>query len=576
MRGMDPRIREWLRRDPDPETRRELTTLVEQNDKAELERRFKARLEFGTAGLRGFLGAGPNRMNRLVIRETTAGLGEYVKATVKDAMQRGVVVAHDARKLSKEFAADTAAVLSAQGFRVYLFGEAAPTPLAAFAVRTLKAAAGVVVTASHNPPEYNGYKVYWEDGAQIIAPHDRGIASAIERAANLHIPFLRLEDAEASGRVIRLGEEMRSRYLVGVRALSTRPATSFRETFPIAYTPLHGVGAAAAEAALEAAGFTNVRTVAEQREPDGTFPTVRFPNPEEPGAMDRVVALAREMQAPVAFANDPDADRLAVAALRPDDEYRRLTGDQIGALLGAERLANAPVNGIVISTIVSSRLLGVMARAAGIEYAETLTGHKWIANAGFAAEARGREMLFGYEEALGYTIGGLVRDKDGISALVCFAELAAAYAEIGKSVIDRLAELYRRHGFYLTGQKSLALDPDRKGPSTGELLRGSPPNIVGGLAVERVTDIQTGLRRHRGGRTEKVDWPHSDVLIYELTGGSRVIIRPSGTEPKLKCYYEVVELMGGSESYLAVEKRAEAKLNALAVAHQQEISELSR
>ena len=572
---MEPRIKGWLRRDPDAETRRELEALVARNDSAEIERRFKSRLEFGTAGLRGVLGAGPNRMNRLVIRETTSGLGEYLQTHVRDARQRGVVVAHDARRLSREFAADTAAVLSAQGFRVYLYGREVPTPLGAFAVRALNAAAGVVVTASHNPPEYNGYKVYWEDGAQIVPPHDHGIAEAIEQASLAMIPFQELADGEASGRVIRLGEEMIAKYLQGVRALSTRKPGALRKSYPIAYTPLHGVGAQVAEAALGAAGFENVSTVTAQRQPDGSFPTVRFPNPEEPGAMDMVMALAKKMRAPLAMANDPDADRLAVAVQRPDGEYRRLTGDQIGVLLGAESIAQAPKNGILVSTIVSSRLLGVMAKAAGLEYAETLTGHKWIAHAGFAAEARGQKMLFGYEEALGYTIGSLVRDKDGISALVAFAELGAACAEQGRSVYDRLTEIYRQHGFYLTGQKSIALDPDREGPTKGELLRRRPPTRIAGRDVETVTDINVGERRHEGGRVEKIDLPPSDVLVYELKNGSRVIVRPSGTEPKLKCYYEVVVPMGGSASYFEAEARAQSQLTALASAHQQEIAALS-
>ncbi|MBI5510992.1 MAG: phospho-sugar mutase [Deltaproteobacteria bacterium] len=572
---MDPRVRAWLDRDPDPETRAELETLVSKGDRAEIERRFRARLEFGTAGLRGVLGAGPARMNRLVVRETSAGLGAYLQATVPDAMKRGVVVAHDARRLSKELARDTACVLSAMGFKVFMYSAEVPTPLGAFAVRELSAAAGVVVTASHNPPEYNGYKVYWHNGAQIIPPHDRGIAAAVDKAATAPIPFQEQSDAERGGRVRRLGDEMVAKYLQGVAGLSVRRGSPARAKYPIAYTPLHGVGARVAEAALAQAGFANVRSVAAQREPDPAFPTVRFPNPEEPGAMDLVIGLAREMGAALALANDPDADRLAVAALRPDGQYRRLTGDQVGALLGAELLAQGGKSSVVVSTIVSSRLLAVMTRKAGLRYVDTLTGFKWIADAGLAAEAEGGRFLFGYEEALGYTIGALVRDKDGISALVIFAELAAALADDGKTIFDRLTEIYREYGFFLTGQRTLALDPERPGPSLGDRLRHKPPTRIAGFEVEVTTDVRDGARVLRGGRRESVPLPQSDVLIYELEGGRRVIVRPSGTEPKLKCYYEVCEPMSDTESFMTAEARAERALAELANRHQQELATLS-
>jgi len=571
---MEARLAHWLSRDPDPVTRAELEALIKAQDQAELARRFKGRLEFGTAGLRGTLGAGPSRMNRLVIRETSAGLGAYLKTTVANAEERGVVLAYDGRRLSKEFAHDTASVLAAMGFRVYIYKDVAPTPLGAFAVRTLKAAAGVVVTASHNPPEYNGYKVYWENGAQIIPPHDRGIAAAIDAASQAPLPFVEFGVAEADGRIQRLGNEMLATYLKGVAELSVREPTAARQHYPVAYTPLHGVGAKVAEAALAQAGFKNVRMVAAQREPDGGFPTVRFPNPEEPGAMDMVMALAAEMGADLAVANDPDADRFAAAARLPTGAYRRLHGDQIGALLGAEMLTGAPQTVWWVSTVVSSRLLGAMARAKGLAFRETLTGFKWIANAGFAAEAQGHTFVFGYEEALGYTIGGLVRDKDGISALVAFLELACTLKNQGQTVLDRLLELYQNYGLYWSGQRTLALDPDRKGPSLGERLRNKPPRAIAGRAIVSVTDLQVGSRHFADGRTEKVELPPSDVLTFELDDRARVIVRPSGTEPKIKCYYEVILPLIKGSTYLQAEAQGQTAVDQLAEAHQRELTAL--
>jgi phosphomannomutase len=568
---MDPRVAAWLARDPDPRTRAELEAADRAGDLAELERAFAGRLAFGTAGLRGVLGPGPARMNRLVVRETSAGLGAYLLARVPGAEKRGVVVAYDGRVLSKEFAQDTAAVLAARGIVTHLFGREAPTPLCAFAVRELGAAAGVMVTASHNPPEYNGYKVYWGNGAQIIPPHDTGIAAAIDEAALVELPWRDLADARARGLVRELGDELLERYLAGVAGLSVHTATPARARLRLAYTPLHGVGARVAEQALRRAGFDSISTVASQREPDGRFPTVRFPNPEEPGAMDAVLALARETGADLAVANDPDADRFA-AAVRTPTGYRMLTGNEIGVLLGADQLEHARPGALVVTTIVSSRLLGVMAASRGVAYAETLTGFKWIANVGLEREAQGEHFIFGYEEALGYTLGGLVRDKDGISALVGFAELAAALAERGETVLHLLERIAREHGLYVSAQKSLALAPGGAGPGMGARLRAAPPARVGGRRVTRATDVLTGTWRDADGNTGATGLPASDVLVYALEGDARVIVRPSGTEPKLKCYYELREAVAAGETMAAAEARAQAALAALVAAHQAELA----
>lgn len=566
---MQAQVREWIRRDPDPETRAELERLVATGDQAELARRFDSRLAFGTAGLRGVLGAGPNRMNRLVVRETTAGLASYVLNVVDDAKTRGIVIGFDGRRGSRIFARDVAGVLVARGFEVYLGEDLLATPVCAFAVKELGAAAGVVITASHNPPEYNGYKVYWHNGAQIIPPHDAGIAAAIDEESLAPVPFVDFED----GQVTLLGDDIIAKYLAGVRGLSHRAASPARAELGIAYTPLHGVGARLAETALAQAGFTKVRTVSSQREPDGDFPTVRFPNPEEPGAMDAVIALAQEMDADLAMANDPDADRLAVAVRAAGGGYQMLTGNQIGVLLGADAMSTGD-DVAVATTVVSSRMLGEMAAKKGCRYFETLTGLKWITNGAIELEQAHENVrfAFGYEEALGYTIGALVRDKDGISALVLFAELAADLGAAGKTMLDRLEELYREHGLWLTAQQNLALSPT--GSTIGEKLRRAIPEKIAGRDIESVADFATGERRFMTGHREPIDLPESDVLVFTLTDGSRAIVRPSGTEPKLKCYYEVRETVAADEPLAAAQCRAQANLDTLIREHQRELAAL--
>uniref|UniRef100_UPI00015F1BB6 phospho-sugar mutase n=1 Tax=Vibrio sp. AND4 TaxID=314289 RepID=UPI00015F1BB6 len=322
-------INQWLARDPDPKTREELQHLVDANNEQELNDRFSSRLEFGTAGLRGKVGAGPNRMNRLVIQETATGLGHYLIEQVKAASSRGVVIGYDGRPDSKQFAHDTASVLTALGIKVYLTHDVAATPIVAFGVRQLNAAAAVVVTASHNPPEYNGFKVYWENGAQIIPPHDSGIAAKIEQATTKPLPQMSLDEANQKGLLVWLEDEYYQSYRKAMND-NTLLSPDSNTDISIVYTAMHGVGAKMAETLLADAGFSQVASVPEQREPDGTFPTVNFPNPEEAGAMDMVMALGKSVNADIACANDPDADRFAVAVKRPDGEYQMLTGDQVG------------------------------------------------------------------------------------------------------------------------------------------------------------------------------------------------------------------------------------------------------
>jgi len=567
----------WLARDPDPRTREELQHLIDKKMHAELEDRFTQRLEFGTAGLRGKVGCGPNRMNRLVIQETATGLGHYLIEHVANAAIRGVVVGYDGRLDSKQFAIDTASVLTALGIKVYLTANVAATPIVAFGIEHFNAAAAVVVTASHNPPEYNGFKVYWENGAQIIPPHDAGIADQIDVASTKPIPLISLSDAEKQGNLVWLTEGYYQTYRAAInQSPYVRNDIDSAHT-TVTYTAMHGVGAQMAEDLLHDGGFHKVFSVAEQREPDGHFPTVNFPNPEEKGAMDLVVNLAKSVDADIACANDPDADRFAVA-VRTDDtvrtdeaSYKMLTGDQVGVLF-AHYLLSKPhtKNQLVGNSIVSSTLLEKVANSHGATYFQTLTGFKWLANIGMQLEDEDNEFLFAYEEALGYTIGTQVRDKDGLSALVVFAQLVEELKSQGRTVWDLLAQISLEHGVHTNAQRSIALDPDS--PSIGSKLRSAQPKTIGGVTVSVIEDLQSSLRYIVGGDTETINLPTSDVLIYHLEDGSRIIVLPSGTEPKVKVYYETVTKFEGSETYDEARQRGEEYTNNLIEQHQQELS----
>jgi phosphomannomutase len=567
----------WLARDPDPRTREELQHLIDKKMHAELEDRFTQRLEFGTAGLRGKVGCGPNRMNRLVIQETATGLGHYLIQHVANAAIRGVVVGYDGRLDSKQFAIDTASVLTALGIKVYLTANVAATPIVAFGIEHFNAAAAVVVTASHNPPEYNGFKVYWENGAQIIPPHDAGIADEIDVASTKPIPLISLSDAEKQGNLVWLTEGYYQTYRAAInQSPYVRNDIDSAHT-TVTYTAMHGVGAQMAEDLLHDGGFHKVFSVAEQREPDGHFPTVNFPNPEEKGAMDLVVNLAKSVDADIACANDPDADRFAVAVkaddtVRTDDaSYKMLTGDQVGVLFAHYLLSKPHIkNQLVGNSIVSSTLLEKVANSHGATYFQTLTGFKWLANIGMQLEDEQNEFLFAYEEALGYTIVTQVRDKDGLSALVVFAQLVEELKSQGRTVWDLLAQISLEHGVHTNAQRSIALDPDS--PSIGSKLRSAQPKTIGGVTVSVIEDLQSSLRYIVGGDTETINLPTSDVLIYHLEDGSRIIVRPSGTEPKVKVYYETVTKLEGSETYDEARQRGEEYTNNLIEQHQQELS----
>jgi phosphomannomutase len=564
----------WKDGDPDPTTRDELAALLEKPlADTDLADRFAASLEFGTAGLRGVIGAGPNRMNRAVVRRTSAGLAAYVLAHVPDARTRGIVIGYDGRTLSREMAEDSAGVFAAAGLPAKLFSHVAATPLTSFATKHHGAAAGVMVTASHNPAEYNGYKVYWTNSAQIISPIDAGIAAAIgEVGAAKDVPLLSLAEATSKGLLTMLGEETERVYLDAIAKLGVHEGGA-RE-MPIVYTAMHGVGNKLAMRAFAEASFTHVVSVPEQAEPDAKFPTVAFPNPEEKGAMDLSLALARKTHADLVIANDPDADRLAVAI--PDASlpsgYRQLTGNQVGVLLGTYLLTEGPTTGkrVMLASLVSSPMLGHICAELGVHYEETLTGFKWIANRAMHLETtEGYQFVFGYEEALGYTVGDVVRDKDGISAARLVAEMAAFLKGRGSSLGAELERVYRRFGLYVSEQVSLTrkgIEGAKEISAIMTKLRAEAPKVIGEHQVVALRDLESGLRTAKDGSTTPIALPKSNVLIFELEGGHRIIARPSGTEPKAKLYYDVKEAIREGESVAAAEARATENIDALKAA----------
>ena len=527
--------REWAAQDPDDQTRAELEQVVADveagGDPADLADRFDGTLQFGTAGLRGELGAGPNRMNRVVVTRAAAGLAAYLRDTGHAG--GSVVIGYDARHNSDVFARDTAEVMTGAGLTAYVLPRPLPTPLLAYAIRELGCAAGVMVTASHNPPRDNGYKVYLGDGSQIVPPADAEIAERITAVGAVGaVP------RGASGTV--LDEAVVDRYLDTVASL----VDDGPRDLDIVYTPLHGVGGTTVERVLESAGFSAPSVVEQQEQPDPDFPTVAFPNPEEAGAMDLAIALAERQGSDIVVANDPDADRCAAAVPGPHG-WQMLRGDEVGALL-AHALLRKGKQGAYACSIVSSSLLGKLAAAAGQPYAETLTGFKWISKVDGLA--------YGYEEALGYCVDPEhVKDKDGVSALLLLCELAAEAKAEGRSLVDILDEIALAHGLHATDQLSVRVTDVAEIAAAMQRLRATPPTELGGLTVERIDDLEQGTP----------DLPPTDGLRYHLADGARVIVRPSGTEPKLKCYLEVVVPVEGDGGVDAARIAAVGRLDAV-------------
>lgn len=503
----------WLAAEPDDDIREELQALID-GDETVLAERFSGRLVFGTAGLRAEVGAGPLRMNRLVVRQAAAGLADWLLEHVEGAAQKGVVIGYDARRKSELFALDTALVLAGRGVRSMVFSAVVPTPVLAWSITRLGAASGVMVTASHNPPADNGYKVYLETGSQIVNPVDEEIAAAIATVDPLNIDLAE----PTSALVTMLDDEVRQEYLVATQ--SVRYVTDV-DSVVVAYTPLHGVGGATLVSAFDRCGLGAPLVVDDQFEPDGSFPTVNFPNPEEPGAMDAVVDLAARSGAALAIANDPDADRLGVA-IPTASGWRRLSGDEIGWLLADHVLTHTEGDDrMVVTTLVSSSLLSVMADAHGVHAEETFTGFKWIGRT--VLEHPDRRFVFGYEQALGYLVAQPPLDKDGITAAILIAEVAAVAAAEGTTIEARLEQLALRYGRYVIGERSIKMDPSL---SSGVVrrLQADPPTTIGNIGVEAV-----------------VEFPEAGLLRMSLADGTRLQVRPSGTEPKIKLYGESVD-----------------------------------
>jgi len=554
-------VEAWLSSDPDGGTRLELEELLRRNDTAELEERFRGPLGFGTAGLRAPMGAGPARMNCAVVRTATLGLARWLIRSVPESRTRGVVVARDGRHRSFEFASETVGVLAAAGIPAWVFPAVAPTPLAAYAVTALGAAAGVVVTASHNPKEYNGYKVYGPDGAQVIPPDDTAIAAEMAKVGPANqVPFLDQDEATSRGLLREVGADVAARYLQAILVERRHPGLGL--DLAIAYTAMHGVGGGLAVEALKKAGFHHVHWVADQQLPDADFPTVAFPNPEEPGALQEVQRLAETVGADLVLANDPDADRLAVMVRDAAGGYRQLSGNEVGVLLGHYLLTHGPrpARPLVLATVVSSLQLGHIAARLGVEYEETLTGFKWIAHAALRRAEAGAHFVFGYEEALGYAVSAAVRDKDGIGAAVVMADMAGWARSLGRTVLDLLDELAREYGVYASLQRSVVL-PGSSGAAVMARvmagLREAPPPAIAGRPVIAVSDYAEGIRT-AGGKRTPLGLPRTNLLAFELLEGARVLLRPSGTEPKLKLYVEAVERVGDADTLTDVRACASA------------------
>lgn len=528
-------VEAWIADDPEPADRDELRALLARSAadpgaRADLAERFAGRLHFGTAGLRAPVGAGPMRLNRAVVRGATAGLAGWLQRHVPDAARLGVVVGCDARHRSAELWEETSRVLAGTGIAVHTLPPRQPTPLLAFATRHLGAAAGVMITASHNPAADNGYKLYLGDGAQIVPPVDAEIEAAIAAVG----PLAAVPVAAAGDPLIRpVGVEVRDAYLTAICAAAPAPAGA--ADLRIVHTAMHGVATELYDAAAARAGYPAANHVAAQAEPDPDFPTVAFPNPEEPGALDLALAHARAVDADIVIANDPDGDRLAVAVPDPatPGRWRALSGDELGSLLGAAILAGEvgpggpPAGRVVASSLVSSSMLASVAAGAGATWVETLTGFKWIVRA--AEAVPGGRLVFGYEEALGYVVGDAVRDKDGLGTALAVLALAAADKAAGRPLLARLDDLDRVHGVHATRQLTRRLPSAADAAAEVDRLRRRPPAQLAGRPVRAVEDLAGGGRL-----------PPSDVIVIRLDA-ARVVVRPSGTEPKLKAYLEVVE-----------------------------------
>ena len=542
---------EWLSNPYfDEATKAELRGIADNEN--EIKDRFYAELEFGTAGLRGIIGAGINRMNIYTVRKATQGLANYIASV--GAKEKGVAIAYDSRHMSPEFADVAALCLAANGINAYVFESLRPTPELSYAVRTLKCIAGINITASHNPPEYNGYKVYWEDGAQITPPHDTGIMAEVKAVTDYaKVYTMEKKEAEEKGLYQVIGKDIDDPYIEALKSqvIHQDAIDAEKDQLKIVYSPLHGTGNIPARRVLKELGFTNVHVVKEQELPDGNFPTVSYPNPEADEAFTLGLKLAKEIDADLVLATDPDADRLGVRVKDKDGIYHTLTGNMSGCLLEeyelSQRKAAAgklPEDGAVVSTIVTTNMAGAIARAYGLRFIEVLTGFKYIGQQilGFEESGKGT-YLFGFEESYGCLIGTHARDKDAIVATMALCEAAAYYKTQGKTLWDAMIDMYEKYGYYKDDIQSITLkgiEGLEKIQSILETLRKNPPAKIGGYQVTSARDYKLDTVRNMAtGEITETGLPKSNVLYYDLTDDAWLCVRPSGTEPKVKFYYGV-------------------------------------
>ncbi len=550
--GYKETYQEWLSNPYfDSDTKAELEAI--KNDDKEIKERFYKDLEFGTAGLRGIIGAGTNRMNIYVIRKTTQGLANYIASV--NGQAKGVAIAYDSRRMSPEFAQEAALCLAANGIKAYIFESLRPTPELSFAVRKLGCIAGINITASHNPPEYNGYKVYWEDGAQITPPHDKGIMDEVQKVTSFTaVKTMDKAAAEAAGMYQVIGAEIDDAYIEQLKnqVIHMDAIRAVGKELKIVYSPLHGTGNIPARRVLKELGFENVYVVKEQELPDGNFPTVSYPNPEADEAFELGLKLAKEVDADLVLATDPDADRLGVRVKDArTGEYHTLTGNMSGCLLEEYELSqrkavngSLPDDGAVISTIVTTNMAGTIARSYGLRFIEVLTGFKYIGQQilNFEHSRRGT-YLFGFEESYGCLIGTHARDKDAIVATMALCEAAAYYRTQGKTLWDAMMDLYEKYGYYKDDIQSITLkgiEGLEKIQQIMDNLRQFPPKEIGGYQVEAVRDYKKEvIINFKTQERRTTGLPNSNVLYYELENDAWVCVRPSGTEPKVKFYYGV-------------------------------------
>ncbi len=542
---------EWLSNPYfDEATKEELRAIA--GDEGEIKERFYKDLEFGTAGLRGVIGAGTNRLNIYTVRKATQGLANYI--CKNNGQDKGVAIAYDSRRMSPEFADEAALCLAANGIKAYVFESLRPTPELSYAVRSLGCIAGINITASHNPPEYNGYKVYWEDGAQITPPHDKGIMDEVRAVTDYNtVKTMDLAQAKAAGLYQTIGAEVDDGYISELKkqVIHQDAIDAVGSELKIVYSPLHGTGNIPARRILRELGFKNVYVVKEQELPDGDFPTVSYPNPEAKEAFELGLGLAKEVDADLVFATDPDADRLGVYVKdSKTGEYKELTGNMSGCLLAdyeigqRKELYGLPEDGYLIKTIVTSNMADAIAKSYGVGLIEVLTGFKYIGQQILGFETTGKgHYLFGFEESYGCLIGTHARDKDAIVATMALCEAAAYYKTKGKTLWDAMVDMYEKYGYYKDAIQSITLkgiEGLQKIQEILETLRKNPPMEVGGYKVVKARDYQADtIRDIATGEVTSTGLPSSNVLYYDLTDDAWLCVRPSGTEPKVKFYYGI-------------------------------------